>query len=235
MEEEVQAAVFGNVGTTVSFRVGPLDAELLEKVFAPEFTQEDLVNLGFAQIYLSLMIDGIGSRPFSAVTIPPIEAPSRSYRQEVIDSSRQQFATARTGIETALFSRLAEAAEEAAALHKAASVGPAKRPQQGQNRPQTAAPRREERRSEQRPPERPQPKAAERSAEDLKSILRATVEKAQKDKGKKEEGKQASLKDALNDVVPPPEKKQEEPPAAHTPKAAFEVPEETLRSLFKDV
>ena len=235
MEEEVQAAVFGNVGTTVSFRVGPLDAELLEKVFAPEFTQEDLVNLGFAQIYLSLMIDGIGSRPFSAVTIPPIEAPSHSYRQEVIDSSRQQFATARTGIETALFSRLAEAAEEAAALHKAASVGPAnKRPQQGQNRPQQAAPRREERKPEQRPQERPQPKAAERSAEDLKAILRATVEKAQKDKGKKEEGKQASLKDALKDVVPPSPKK-EEPTAAHTPKTAFEVPEETLRSLFKDV
>lgn len=237
MEEEVQAAVFGNVGTTVSFRVGPLDAELLEKVFAPEFTQEDLVNLGFAQIYLSLMIDGIGSRPFSAVTIPPIEAPSRSYRQEVIDSSRAQFATARTGIETALFSRLAEAAEEAAAMHKAASAGPAtKRPQQGQNRPQATAPRREERRPEQRPPERPQPKAAERSAEDLKAILRATVEKAQNDKGKKEEGKQASLKDALKDVVPPPQQKKEEPPsAAHTPKAAFEVPEETLRSLFKDV
>lgn len=237
MEEEVQAAVFGNVGTTVSFRVGPLDAELLEKVFAPEFTQEDLVNLGFAQIYLSLMIDGIGSRPFSAVTIPPIEAPSRSYRQEVIDSSRAQFATARAGIETSLFSRLAEAAEEAAAMHKAASAGPAKRPQQGQGRPQgTPPPRREERREKppERAQERPQPKAAERSAEDLKAILRATVEKAQTDRGKKQETKQHSLKDALKDVVPPPEKR-DEPPRAHTPKAAFEVPEETLRSLFKDV
>jgi hypothetical protein len=67
--------VFGNVGTTVAFRVGPFDAEVLETVFSPEFMPEDLVNLGFAQIYLTLMIDGIGSRPFSAVTIPPIEPP----------------------------------------------------------------------------------------------------------------------------------------------------------------
>ncbi|HVM59037.1 MAG TPA: type IV secretion system DNA-binding domain-containing protein, partial [Candidatus Paceibacterota bacterium] len=56
MEEEVRAAVFGNVGTTVAFRVGPFDAEVLETVFMPEFTKEDLVNLGFAQIYLTLMI-----------------------------------------------------------------------------------------------------------------------------------------------------------------------------------
>lgn len=237
MEEEVQAAVFGNVGTTVSFRVGPLDAELLEKVFAPEFTQEDLVNLGFAQIYLSLMIDGIGSRPFSAVTIPPIEEPSRTYRQEVIDSSRAQFATPRAGIETALFSRLAEAAEEAAQLHKAASAGPAKRPPQGGagGRPQGGAPRREERRERppERAPERPQPKAAEKTAQDLKAILRATVEKSEEERGKKQGDKQATLKDALKNVTP---KKEEQPaPATHTPKAAFEVPEDTLRELFKDV
>jgi len=60
MEEEVRNAVFGNVGTTIAFRVGPFDAEVLETVFSPQFLAADLVNLGFAQIYLSLMIDGIG-------------------------------------------------------------------------------------------------------------------------------------------------------------------------------
>jgi hypothetical protein len=66
MPEEVQAAVFGNVGTLITFRVGATDAEVFEKEFAPKFLAEDLVNLGFAQIYLRLMIDGIGSQPFSA-------------------------------------------------------------------------------------------------------------------------------------------------------------------------
>ena len=102
MEEEVQAAVFGNVGTTVSFRVGPMDAELLEKVFTPEFLGEDLVNLGFAQIYLTLMIDGVGSRPFSATTIPPIEPPAKSLKKEVIEASRQQFGNKRAGIEESI-------------------------------------------------------------------------------------------------------------------------------------
>src|ERR1035437_1362767 len=81
MEEEVRDAVFGNVGTTVVFRVGPFDAEVLETIFLPHFTKEDVVILDRRQIYLTLMIDGVGSAPFSAVTIPPIEQPSVSYRE----------------------------------------------------------------------------------------------------------------------------------------------------------
>src|SRR3989338_388243 len=85
MEEEVQAAVFGNVGTTIAFRVGPLDAELLEKIFMPTFMVQDIVNLGFAQIYLSLMIDGVGSSPFSGTTLPPIAPPEISYRNQILE------------------------------------------------------------------------------------------------------------------------------------------------------
>ena len=99
MSEEVRAAVFGNVGTMVTFRVGAFDAEILEKEFAPQFTAEDLVNLGFAQIYLKLMINGVSSAPFSAVTMPPIKEPERSYRNEVVEMSRTQFAMNRAGVE----------------------------------------------------------------------------------------------------------------------------------------
>ncbi len=97
--EEVQAAVFGNVGTTICFRVGPLDAELLEKIFAPVFTEEDLVNLGFAQIYITLMIDGIGSKPFSAQTLAPIKPPERSFKKEIIDNTRARYARPRAVVE----------------------------------------------------------------------------------------------------------------------------------------
>ncbi len=99
MEEEVRDAVFGNVGTTIAFRVGPFDAEQLETVFAPQFTAENLVNLGLRQIYLSLMIDGVGSRPFSATTMPPIEAPEISYRDVIIANSRKTFGTPRNQVE----------------------------------------------------------------------------------------------------------------------------------------
>lgn len=99
MEEEVRDAVFGNVGTTVTFRVGPFDAEVLETVFTPRFLATDMVNLGFAQIYLTLMIDGIGSQPFSAQTLPPIAPPHISTREMVIASSRQLYGNKRADVE----------------------------------------------------------------------------------------------------------------------------------------
>lgn len=99
MDEQVRAAVFGNVGTMMVFRVGATDAEVLEKEFAPQFTVEDLVNLGFAQIYLKLMIDGLTSSPFSAVTLPPISHPQISYVHEIISASREQFASPKAKVE----------------------------------------------------------------------------------------------------------------------------------------
>ncbi len=116
MEEEVRDAVFGNVGTTVVFRVGPFDAEVLETIFMPKFTKEDVVVLDKRQVYLTLMIDGVGSAPFSAVTIPPIEAPPVSYREQVLASSHAQFTVPRTGVETSIIEELAaSAASEAPA------------------------------------------------------------------------------------------------------------------------
>lgn len=110
MEEEVRDAVFGNVGTTVVFRVGPFDAEVLETLFIPTFTKEDIVALDRRQVYLSLMIDGVGSAPFSAVTIPPIEPPLASHREELIAASRAQFTSPRAAVEGAILTELAESA-----------------------------------------------------------------------------------------------------------------------------
>ncbi len=99
MEEEVRDAVFGNVGTLVCFRVGPFDAEVLKVVFEPTFLPEDLVGLGVGQIYLTLMIDGVGSAPFSAETIPPIETPRISYRDDVLNRSRALYGRVRADVE----------------------------------------------------------------------------------------------------------------------------------------
>ena len=102
MSDEVRAAVFGNVGTMGIFRVGAYDAEVLEKEFAPVFTQEDLVNLGRYQTYLKLMIDGVTSQPFSATSLPPIELPLVSFKEDIIKSSRAQFARPRVQVEEAI-------------------------------------------------------------------------------------------------------------------------------------
>lgn len=102
MEEEVREAVFGNVGTMVTFRVGAYDADVLEKEFAPVFTAEDIVNLGLRQIYLKLMIDNVSSQPFSATTMPPIPIPAITYVNEVVGYSRQSYAKLRDEVEQAI-------------------------------------------------------------------------------------------------------------------------------------
>jgi hypothetical protein len=99
MEDEVKAAVFGNVGTMVVFRVGATDAEIFEKEFAPVFTMDDIVNLSAHQIYLRLMIDGVGSQPFSARTLDPVAYPSTSYAQSIIAHSRSTYGRPRFEVE----------------------------------------------------------------------------------------------------------------------------------------
>ncbi len=99
MEDEVRDAVFGNVGTLVSFRIGAEDAEALEKEFSPEFYAQDFVNLSKYNIYVKLMINGIAGRPFSAQTLPPIEQTGESYKEKIIKISQERYATPRQEVE----------------------------------------------------------------------------------------------------------------------------------------
>ena len=68
LDERIQTAIFGNVGTLICFRIGAQDAEVLAKEFYPEFSGPDLVHLSKYAMYIKLMIDGATSQPFSAIT-----------------------------------------------------------------------------------------------------------------------------------------------------------------------
>lgn len=70
LEDEVQAAVIGNAGTLISFRVGAQDAQLIAREFMEVVTVEDLVGLANYTLYLRLMIDGEPARVFRASTFP---------------------------------------------------------------------------------------------------------------------------------------------------------------------
>ncbi len=94
----VRDAVFGNVGSMVTFRIGSPDAIYLENEFMPRFLPEDLINLPKYAIYLKLMIDGITSQPFSAMTLPPIAQRTGS-AESVIKQSRERYAGNREKIE----------------------------------------------------------------------------------------------------------------------------------------
>ena len=71
LPDEIKNAVVGNVGTFACFRVGAMDAEFLEKIFQPEFSKLDLVNLDNFNLVIKLMIDGRISSPFKLKTIVP--------------------------------------------------------------------------------------------------------------------------------------------------------------------
>jgi hypothetical protein len=77
LDERLLQAILGNIGTIISFRIGPQDAETISGEFAPEFSPTDLLNLPNYHVYLKLMIDGRVSSPFSAVTLlPPHKVPA---------------------------------------------------------------------------------------------------------------------------------------------------------------
>ncbi|KKU13933.1 MAG: hypothetical protein UX17_C0005G0009 [Parcubacteria group bacterium GW2011_GWC2_45_7] len=88
---KMRDAIFGNVGTIVMFRIGAEDAEFVAKEFAPQFIEEDMVNLTKYDIYLKLMIDGVTSNPFSAQTMSPI-AEFQGQREKIVRVSRERYA-----------------------------------------------------------------------------------------------------------------------------------------------
>jgi CxxC-x17-CxxC domain-containing protein len=96
----VRDAIFGNVGTIVTFRVGAEDAEHMEKEFEPVFMMNDLVNLNKYNIYLKLMIDGIAGDAFSAQSLPPMDiSETKPNEEKVIKVSRERYAKSRAEVE----------------------------------------------------------------------------------------------------------------------------------------
>ncbi|OGI21363.1 MAG: hypothetical protein A2808_01360 [Candidatus Moranbacteria bacterium RIFCSPHIGHO2_01_FULL_55_24] len=71
LKEEISKAVFGNVGSLISFRVGPDDAEFLEKQFAPVFSAQDLVNVDNYRCFVRLLLNNELTKPFNMKTYPP--------------------------------------------------------------------------------------------------------------------------------------------------------------------
>ena len=70
---QIRDAVFGNVGTIISFKIGVDDAETLAAEFAPVFNEYDVINIDKYQAYIKLLIDNAAAKPFQMKTYPPPE------------------------------------------------------------------------------------------------------------------------------------------------------------------
>ena len=88
--DDLRAALLGNVGTLVVFRLGGCDAAILAPEFMPEVRASDLVNLPAHQLYLKLLVNGTTSRPFSVSTFPAPQSPL-SRRDRIIAQTRAQY------------------------------------------------------------------------------------------------------------------------------------------------
>jgi hypothetical protein len=71
LSEDISKAVFGNVGSMVALRVGPEDAEFLEKQFAPLFVANDMVNVDNYNGFARLLLNGESTKPFNIKFYPP--------------------------------------------------------------------------------------------------------------------------------------------------------------------
>ena len=105
LDESIRDAIFGNVGTILSFRIGAGDAEFLAKEFTPVFDQEDLINIDKYHAYIKLLINGVASKPFSMETIKDQAPVYPKMRQYVFQLSRSKYGKNRAEVEKGIFER----------------------------------------------------------------------------------------------------------------------------------
>jgi hypothetical protein len=95
----IQRAVFGNVGTLLSFRVGNSDAEVLQKEFANTFRAQQFVDLERFQVFAKILENGANLTPFNGVTSQPLTIPARK-ASWLLNKSRERFSTPRSIVES---------------------------------------------------------------------------------------------------------------------------------------
>lgn len=98
MPETVREAVFGNVGSMITMRVGAGDSAFLAKYFEPVFEAADLVKLNNQDMFISMSIDGEKSPAFSGRSLRMPEA-SESHLDEIVAQSRATYAVSRESVE----------------------------------------------------------------------------------------------------------------------------------------
>lgn len=98
MEDTVRDAVFGNVGTMISFRVSADDSPVLAKPFAPQFEPEDLLQMANRHFIATMVIEGEKAPAFSAttLTLPHVD---NDNSEEIIANSRQHYSRPRAEVE----------------------------------------------------------------------------------------------------------------------------------------
>ncbi len=106
LSEEIRDAVFGNMGTIVSFRVGQNDVDALTKYFQPTFDAEDLLRVPNYNTITRTLIGGVPTQPFSMSILPPMADPNKELSQALRQLSAAKYGRPRAKVEAEIFDRL---------------------------------------------------------------------------------------------------------------------------------
>jgi hypothetical protein len=106
LSEEIRDAVFGNVGSVVSFRVGTTDAEFLAKQFNPIFDIDDLQFLPNYNTVIRMLIGGVPTQPFSMATLPPLGTANKELADALKQLSAAKYGRPKAIVEAEIFKRL---------------------------------------------------------------------------------------------------------------------------------
>lgn len=106
LTEEIRDAVFGNMGTIVSFRVGQNDVEALTRYFQPLFDADDLLRVPNRNTIVRTLIGGVPTQPFSMATIAPLGSPNRELGTALKQLSAAKHGRPRQVVEKEIFDRM---------------------------------------------------------------------------------------------------------------------------------
>ncbi len=107
LTQEIRDAVFGNMGTIVSFRIGQNDVESLGKYFQPIFDGDDLLRVPNYNTIVRTLIGGVPTQPFSMATLPALGTANPRLSDALKQLSAAKYGKPKGAIEKDIFARMA--------------------------------------------------------------------------------------------------------------------------------
>ena len=103
-DSKIKDAVLGNVGTMCTFRIGPEDAEILQKEYAPVFSAYDLLNVEQFTAYTKLLINNTATKPFNLRPFPPTKG-NPELSKNLKELSRLKYGRPRAEVDAEIMER----------------------------------------------------------------------------------------------------------------------------------
>jgi hypothetical protein len=129
LTQEIRDAVFGNMGTIVTFRIGQNDVESLGKYFQPTFDSDDLLRVPNYNTIVRTLVGGVPTQPFSMVTLPSLGTPNPRLGEALKQLSAAKYGKPRGVVDKEIAKRMSVEAPARPASMGGAGFGTAPAPQ----------------------------------------------------------------------------------------------------------